>query len=1438
MWKDINKTSAQSSVSEFLDNLEAWVLKPDEKLNETPASFTSLFASSLGKISAYSNFSMLMAKREITPSTAIMTKSLLRQLKSEDLNGIYGTPASTQIAVSYPLQDLINQAVVMDNGLLRLTLNKNTQFVIGNYPSFTLDYNINIYISQYKDSSGNVKYSPYAMYNTEDLEAGDILPISNPYLNTRTDIVLNNQQMFSMYLDLKQYTRTVVNEEMTGEPRDITVEYGNKLMGFVVLYRSQSSTVFQKVNCYFEGETYTDGLGYTLSNNGGVQTIKFRFSKLPDAFNPTNGVIKIIVYTTEGADGNYTLGQIDDNTAQDMNVIFNQDVSDDSQYALIKLIPTCSIISSEAIGGKDALDIEGIRELVVQSGKGEVITPTTLSIAAKKKGFSSFKKRHDMYSLEYTLSSFLTDSNNNIVLSKMIDAYFLYSDLGVETGSNSRIISPSDGFEYDADKKAYKYIPSNSLSVYNIFYSEYKKDSSKEQYKFPYFMRIQNGDSLEVSVYDESIDKTSTTQFIYVDDAIYDKASITSMNIYRNPIDTEVHQTLSGDTKYQKDFYIISFDVYVSDFIWNHLKAIKEGTSTEDQYVKFRVLIKNKSDGSIYAAESPIENAIFNETEVGTIHCSAVLHTNSSVLSNGKINIDDSSLKTIPYSQTQYSFYYIDPTVDIEVAVLFKSNDELSGERKYSTYLTQQEINNNYYVGVVYACNDIPLIKDISEEINIVSDLKLTQPTYERAEMDIPDVYTENVYKKNSEGDYEVQTNSNTLPDGSVSSDSTFTLIHKVGDVKQQLDGRVGTFNAVSGDSWKWSNEKSDEGVYDAGSVLGGLPINAVVEWNNLVIFAGDEGRLGCYDITYKTWHSYNEASTGNLLYRDQRTNGTGINSGFVIKGNQLLGTYKENGQTKVAAIRGLKVVNTSKGDCLIAYGDLGRVVSCKLSNNYWTAIDGSKTDPSGVALWYNNGSCINGLNEMNNLYCCEEYTFSVINSSTNVSEERTNLVFAGGSGRVCSLTLENGNAGWHNFDSDEGTRSRDAIFSTGTDRNLKSILAIAKHLENEIYCTGVDGVTSVIDLTSGSISLLNEGDVVDHETMYAAAVVGSTYVQAGRKGYVASYNIVKNQWTKYDANSGLSSDGSYIGNCDIFVAFVYGTNIVFGGTYGRICNYDTSSNSWESYDSQADGLTNDGSFIESTISCVSFDTEQGNNLIYFGAKAGNITYKYRKGDIIYDDNGNPKVKESSQQICYLNGIPAYSRVYSVPNNFFNIINTYNNLINKIKAMDTIFVDEGNLYLGVKTTSGASTTYYFQNNKTGEKEYLDSLAISLSIGVKFDDNITTENAEFLIGNIKEKIISYVKDVQSNSSSTDTELNINKMLDTIKTDIPSIKYFEYYKLNNYESTECQTIYHPKESDDELNNEYLCIQNVIDEANSNLSNNEVTFIPNIAIVNLGA
>ena len=77
-----------------------------------------------------------------------------------------------------------------------------------------------------------------------------------------------------------------------------------------------------------------------------------------------------------------------------------------------------------------------------------------------------------------------------------------------------------------------------------------------------------------------------------------------------------------------------------------------------------------------------------------------------------------------------------------------------------------------------------------------------------------------------------------------------------------------------------------------------------------------------------------------------------------------------------------------------------------------------------------------------------------------------------------------------------------------------------------------------------------------------------------------------------------------------------------------------------------------------------------------------------------------------------------------------------------------------------------------------------------------------------------------------------EINIDEMLKSVKDNVPNIRYFEYYGLNNYTPQQLQTIYCDKGTTS-VNSEYLSIKNEIDEANSNISNLDVSFKPAISV-----
>ena len=1404
MSTEINKTSISYTASSFIDKLKKYVIKPNEAINEEPSSYISLFTSTLAKTSAYSYFNMLMSKRELTPSTAILMKSLMRQLPSSSLNGIYGTPSSLNIVISYPELDIINNAVYQGDNKYKLTLNKGAIFTISNYPQFTLDFNVDIFVTKY-NNNGNSDYSIYAMYDVNDKEAGDIITVTNPYIVSRNDIVINDKKHFTMYIPLKQFTRNYSINEMSGEAKNINIPYTGNLMGFVVLYKTQGSNTYSTIPAYLEGENDSDGVKYSLNESNGAKSIRIKFSKLPNAFNPTNGILEVVYYTTSGEDGNFDLGQVDENTLSDLSIEYNQDISYPEQEGLVNLVPTITITSTSASGGTNAKDLEGIRKIVESSNKGEVITPATLSYKATERGFSVHKQRHDLLSFEYMLSSFIK-TENNVIPTKMIDGYFNESYVDLDLESNSRIIKPSYIFRKDNDSNNYSLLKEEDSGTYTDYYEKYN-NSEDTDYAFPYFIRIQNGSNPTVTVYDESLNENKSTKFSYLAPSILDKTSIVSLNCLRNALSKDTY-TKNGETKYIKDAYQFNFDVNTSEYIVDHLANLEEG---EDPYVKFRLIFKNKTDNGIYAADANLESlgssmfSIDKKANTNIIKYSAKLETTSNLLPNGKINICNNSIKSIPLSNSQSNFYYIDGNIDIDIVVIFKrTNDATSNSvssSNYNKYLSDEEINNGYYVGIVYSVEDISLAKDMNENINIVPDIKLSQPIYETASEDIPDIYLENEYKVDNNGNHVMEEQTIVLPDGTSTTTNSFVLLHKAGDTKKEVEGCVGTYNTLAtSNSWKWSNKGiSESEVYSDGmNILGGKAIYSMVQWNNLVIFGGSDGRIACYDITYNSWHVYNSQEA----YR----NGNESNGYLILNDGSALG---------FGEVRGLITTKNANGsDILLAFGEGGRVASCDLSSNTWKTFDGS--GGNSTAIYYNNGSGTGA----ETIYDCVDY----VNS-----DNETVIVFGGGKGRICCLNVKTNT--WYNYDYDVTKRNRNYMFSDGSERNNSAIISMSKYIESSIYCTGINGISSIVDLTNGEVSLLNDGSVVDNQTMYASGIYGNFFIEAGKNGYVASYNIVKSSWNIYNTGTGLCSDGTHMGKENIYDILVYGTNIIFAGGEGRICSYENTSNTWESYD-DGSGLSSDGSFINNTISCMSYDTSKGNALIYFGGSVGNITYKYRKGDIKYDSNGNPIVKSGSKQLVYLKGIPAFSRIFAVSSTYNTISKLYNEMIEKVNAMSNIFVDGCSLHVGVKTTSGRSNKFYFINSQNGDVKTLSSLALSIRLGIKFESNITSDNQEYIIDTVKTEIEKYILNIQENASSEIIEFNILGMLDSIKNDVSGIEYFEFYGLNEYDSSECQTIFCTRLVDD-TDNEYLCVRSKINEEISDIPNEYIEFEPDISI-----
>ena len=214
-----------------------------------------------------------------------------------------------------------------------------------------------------------------------------------------------------------------------------------------------------------------------------------------------------------------------------------------------------------------------------------------------------------------------------------------------------------------------------------------------------------------------------------------------------------------------------------------------------------------------------------------------------------------------------------------------------------------------------------------------------------------------------------------------------------------------------------------------------------------------------------------------------------------------------------------------------------------------------------------------------------------------------------------------------------------------------------------------------------------------------------------------------------------------------------------------------------------------------------------------------NIIYKHLIGDFMYDEITGEPLYENDEEVIYIEArdFPLLDRVYAENSTFKSTNDAFQALINTINSFQVLLPTGTSGKLGVLNTIG-SGNYYFINRKTNIEEPIDRLALSFRIGVKPDG--TDIDEDILIETIKSAIVSYVK-----TNSTNSTFSFMEMLDYIKTNNFGIKYFELYKVNDYDEGICHSIY---SKSTETNFDIITIKNIVE-----LTDNGIEFIPDIKV-----
>lgn len=763
--------SAMALTAAWATCFKKYAMEDYEDLSDSPASSFNIFTHLTAQGAAKMMYEQAARISETNISTAILPKSLINQLSVDEMNGIFGTPASTTIAFCIGKDDIIQNAIMDDNDkVYRLVINKELVTTFESHPSFTLPYDVIInykpvQMREIDEKTGETYTSMddniYAYYDMPDLSNDgmrNVYGINNQYISSR-EMRFENKVYIAFFLKVFQLKRKEISFYVSDPfTSDTTITFENLLCGIEV-YRTKVNThVETLMNGVTEGNNLTsNSYNFSYDYKRNSQNINLLFSKMNDSSALTVGdEIRVVVYTTEGEQGNLEFPYMIYNINK-LSVIYNQDLTKANQNAMINIICLAFARDKSATGGKNSLTLEEIRTKIINKRYSRNILISNMEIIKKgeEKGLSINQIEHDLIAMYYRSIDKLK-YKNMILSTGMNNFYFDFSDKEkMLKGYNYYLIEPTDVFKYDKSSHRFKYIKSssnvsdNDLDSYLDYVNKYNNANDKYdviEAAFPFYMRYENTENPKIQIYDMFINDIEYLKFTdYKEQFALDKLDISFLKVIRNPYKTE--NSLSYNDKSSTNKYYVQFIVYTGEntlnkmYLQSHnsnpdLNYVNSDTENKynKQYITFELSMIGVNDTDRYVI-NPTNLKILNvDTMIndGYIAYQASFETNNYISDDKQMQIKGIH-NASSVSKDYTVFIPVDTTVHFKITGKF--NDSVN--------------NPNNTDCITYESDSVELVEYLSDDFKIDFDIGVKEPTYVKYENDVPYLYTRDIKIRN-----------------------------------------------------------------------------------------------------------------------------------------------------------------------------------------------------------------------------------------------------------------------------------------------------------------------------------------------------------------------------------------------------------------------------------------------------------------------------------------------------------------------------------------------------------------------------------------------------------------------------------------------------------------------------------------------------------------
>ena len=310
-------------------------------------------------------FATTMLFKEIFPVTAEDPESIYLMASIFQMDNHFSTPSTLGFNMLIAEEDVIKHAT-FSNGFWTLNIDRDMVITVDGIP-FMLDYDIAIMSSESESQViGNEvrkTYTHTARYIMDDGFNNSISTLTSPYIPTRVHHHTENDKRYVlMTVNLHQVSKTEIGDTVLTNDRIniVTKEYSfsGKLANFEIYYRESDSDEWRQMTKFLANSARVSNDECCYYKFVDEDKLAISFNTDERYFIPAfNSQLKIELYTTLGADGNFT-----DYKGEELSV---SAVS--TKYESNKGLIFIGNVRGGAMGGYDAKSVEELKLDVVKA---------------------------------------------------------------------------------------------------------------------------------------------------------------------------------------------------------------------------------------------------------------------------------------------------------------------------------------------------------------------------------------------------------------------------------------------------------------------------------------------------------------------------------------------------------------------------------------------------------------------------------------------------------------------------------------------------------------------------------------------------------------------------------------------------------------------------------------------------------------------------------------------------------------------------------------------------------------------------------------------------------------------------------------------------------------------------------------------------------------